>query len=95
MEYAIAYIASIFVLQVLACIRTPREDCQVVILVTVFWPFILVLVAASYALDYIGWGFDAVRSPKMFNARKPTNPDLKGFALTLFFIEFQMWKKVR
>ena len=92
MEYAIGYMISIFVLQAIAAVRTPREDCQVVIFATVFWPLMVVLVGGSFLLDWIGWGFDAVRSPKMFGARKPTNTEVRGFALTLFFIEFQMWK---
>ena len=92
MEYAIGYVAMIFVLQALIAVRNPYGDCRSVIIGTVFWPFFLVLVAGSLFIDAIGWGFDAVKSPKMFGARKPTNTEVRGFAITLFFIEFQMWK---
>lgn len=92
MEYAIGYVVIVFVLQALVAVRNPYGDSRSVIIATVFWPLILPLVAGSLFLDFIGWGFDAVRSSKMFYARKPTNPELKGFAITLFFVEFQMWK---
>ena len=92
MEYAIGYMVSIFVLQAIAAVRTPREDAQVVIFATVFWPLMVVLVAGSFLLDWIGWGFDAVKGSKMFGARRPTNTEVRGFAVTLFYVEFQMWK---
>ena len=92
MEYAIGYVVSIFVLQAIAAVRTPREDCQVVIFATVFWPLMVVLIAGSFLLDAVGWGFDAVKGAKMFGARKPTNTQVRGFAITLFYVEFQMWK---
>ena len=92
MEYAIGYVVSIFVLQAIAAVRTPREDAQVVIIASMFWPFFLVLVAGSFLLDAVGWGFDAVKGTKMFGARRPTNTEVRGFAITLFYVEFQMWK---
>ena len=92
MEYAIGYVVSIFVLQAIAAVRTPREDAQIVIFATVFWPLVLLLVAGSFLLDYIGWGFDAVKGAKMFGFRRPTNTEVRGFAITLFYVEFQMWK---
>ena len=92
MEYAIGYMISVFVLQAIAAIRAPREDFQVGFVATAFWPLMVVLVAGSFLLDAIGWGFDAVKTSKMFGARKPTNPEAVGFALTLFYVEFQMWK---
>ena len=92
MEYAIGYVAVIFVLQAIAAVRTPREDCQVVVFATVLWPLMIVLVAGSFLLDAVGWGFDAVKGTKMFGARKPTNTEVRGFAVTLFYVEFQLWK---
>ena len=92
MEYAIGYVVIVFVLQAIAAVRTPREDAQVVIFATVFWPLMIVLVGGSFLLDTIGVGFDMVKGSKMFGARKPTNTEVRGFALTLFYVEFQMWK---
>jgi len=92
MEYAIGYVAIIFVMQALAAIRTPNQDCLAVIIGSVFWPFFLILVAGSLILDAIGWDFDIVRNDKMVYFRKPTNPKARGFAITLLTLEFQFYK---
>jgi hypothetical protein len=31
----------------------------------------------------------------MYNFRKPTNPEVKGFGLCLLGVEFQLYKKVK
>ena len=92
MEFAIGYVAIIFVLQAIAAVRNPYEDNRTVFVASVFWIFILPLVAGSFALDAIGWSFDVVRSPKWFYFRKPTNPKAVGYALTLFKLELQLFK---
>ena len=93
MEYAIGYVAVIFVLQAIAAVRTPREDAQVVIFATVFWPLMIVLIAGSFALEFAGIGFDMVKGAKWFGIRRPTNTQVRGFAITLFRVEFQVWRK--
>ena len=93
MEYAIGYVAVIFALQAIAAVRTPREDCQVVIFATVFWPLMVVLISASFALEFAGVGFDMVKGSKWFGIRRPTNTQVRGFAITLFRVEFQVWRK--
>ena len=91
MEYAIGYVAIIFVLQALAAVRTPHQDCQAVIVGSVFWPLFVVLVAGSLFLDAIGWNFDMVRNTKMVGFRRPTNPEIRGWAVTLLTFEFQLF----
>ena len=92
MEYAIGYMVSVFVFQALTAWRNPREDFQVAFVATVFWPFILVLVAGSFVLDWIGWGFDMAKGAKLFGFRRP-NDGWPGFAVSIFKVEFQLWKK--
>ncbi len=92
MEYAIGYIAIAFVIQAIAAIRAPHNDAQTVFVASWFWIVILPLVACSFALDAIGWGFDVVRNDKIVYFRKPTNPLATGFAVTLFTFEFQLFK---
>ena len=91
MEYAIGYMVSIFVLQAIAAVRTPREDCQVVIVASIFWPVFLVLVAGSFLLDAIGWQFDMTRNTKLIGFRQSPNPDIRGWAVTLLTFEFQLF----
>lgn len=93
MEYAIGYVAVIFVLQALVAVRKPHEDCQVAIFATVFWPLMVVLIAGSFALEFAGVGFDMVKGAKWFGIRRPTNTQVRGFAITLFRVEFQVWRK--
>ena len=93
MEYAIGYVAVIFVLQAIAAVRTPREDAQVVIFATVFWPLMIVLIAGSFALEFAGIGFDMVKGAKWFGIRRPTNTHVRGFAITLFRGECQVRRK--
>lgn len=92
MEYAIGYAASVFAFQLLAAWRTPREDFQVAFVATVFWPVVLVLIAGSEFLDWIGWGFDVTKGAKLFGFRRP-NDARPGLAVTVLKLEFQFWKK--
>ena len=91
MEYAIGYVAVIFALQAIAAVRTPREDCQVVVFATVLWPLMIVLVGGSFLLDWIGWNFDMTRNSKMVGLRRSPNPDIRGWAVTLLTFEFQLY----
>jgi len=95
MEYAIGYIAIIFVLQAFVAVRNPHTDARTLLVATLFWPFILFLVICSFALDAIGWDFDVARNRKVVGFRKPTNPRAKGYALTLLGFEFQLYKMVK
>ncbi len=92
MEYAIGYVAIIFVLQAITAVRNPYESTQTVFVATVFWPFIMLLVAGSFALDAIGWNFDMVRSPNWIGFRKSPNPKIRGYAVSLFKFELQLFK---
>lgn len=92
MEYAIGYVAIAFIIQALAAVRNPMENTQTIFVASWFWIFILPLVAASFALDAIGWGFDVARNDKIVYFRKPTNPLATGFAVTLLTFEFQLYK---
>jgi hypothetical protein len=92
MEYAIGYVSVLVIIQVFAAIRTPHEDCQTVIFASVFWPLMVIVLAADFALEAIGWKFDAVKGSKLFGFRKPTNPAATGFAVTIFKVEMQFFK---
>lgn len=91
MEYAIGYVVIVIVLQAIAAVRTPREDCQVMFVATVFWPLMIVLVGGSFLLDAIGWQFDMTRNTKIIGFRRSPNPDIRGWALTLLTFEFQLY----
>ena len=92
MEYAIGYIAIAFVIQASAAVRNPMESTQTVFVASWFWILILPLVAASFALDAIGWDFGMVRSTKWIGFRKSPNPQITGYAVSLLKFEFQLFK---
>lgn len=92
MEYAIGYMGLAFVIQAFVAIRAPHTDAQALVVASLFWPFILVLVAGSFALDAIGWNFDLVRSTKWIGFRKSPNPQITGYAVSLLKFEFQLFK---
>jgi len=91
MEYAIGYVAIIFVLQVFVTTRNPHIDAQTLLVTTLFWPFIILLVIGTFALDAIGWNFDLVHSNKWVGFRTASNPRAKGWAVTLCKFEFQLF----
>jgi hypothetical protein len=92
MEYAIGYVAVLVIIQAFAAVRTPSQDCQVVIFASVFWPLMFVIIAVDFALEALGWKFDVVKGSKLFGFRKPTNPKAVGYALTIFKLEIQLYK---
>lgn len=91
MEYATGYLVGAMVLNGMFALRAPHEDCRVVFLLSLFWPLSILLILGTVALTVIGWDMDMARSPKVVYFRKPTNPALKGFAITILFQEFQFY----
>ena len=91
MEYIFSYLAVVFIIQAIGAFRTPYENTQTVFFASMCWPLMIVLIAGSFALDAIRWDFDVARSSKMFGYRKPTNLEVRGFAVTAFTVEFQFY----
>jgi len=91
MEMIVAYLAGVIVLQGLFAIRAPREDAPTVFALCLCWPVSIVLIALMFLLQALRWDFDVAESTTRFGFRKPTNPNAKGFAVTLFNTEFQFY----
>jgi glucan phosphoethanolaminetransferase (alkaline phosphatase superfamily) len=91
MEMIVAYLAGVVVLQGLFAIRAPHEEALTVYAICLFWPVSIVLIALMFLLGAVKWDFDVAESTKRFGFRKPTNPNAKGFAITLFNTEFQFY----
>lgn len=71
----------------------PGEDARFLFRAVLVWPLSITVVALVLLLDAVGWDMEATRTSKMFGFRKPTNKEVRGFAVTLFYAEIQMWKK--
>ena len=96
MELITAYLAGIVVVNGLWAMGVPHENVRIVFLLAIFWPLTIVAVLFMVAITATGWDFDVdTNAGKMFNYRKPTNPEVKGFGLCLLGVEFQLYKKVK
>lgn len=91
MEMIVAYLAGVVVLQGLFAIRAPHEEALTVFVICLFWPVSIVLIALMFLLQAVRWDFDVAESTKKFGFRKPTNPNARGFAVTVFGTEFQFY----
>ena len=91
MELIVAYLVGIVVLAGLFAVRAPNEELRVVLVISLFWPVSIVLIALMFLLDAVGWDIDTAENTKMFGFRKPTNTKVRGFAITLFGTEIQFY----
>ena len=91
MEMIAAYLTGVVVLQGLFAIRAPHEEARTVYAICLFWPVSIVLIAGMFLLGAVKWDIDVAEGTKRFGYRKPTNPNAKGFALTVFGTEFQFY----
>jgi hypothetical protein len=91
MEMIVTYLVSVVVFQGLFAFRSPHVDGLTVFALCLFWPVSIVLIAFMFLLDAVGWDIDTAENTKMFGFRKPTNPNVKGFAVTVFGTEIQFY----
>jgi hypothetical protein len=91
MELIVAYLVMVVVLQGLFALCAPHEDGLTVFAICICWPVSILLIALMFLLGAVGWDIDTAENTKMFGFRKPTNPNAKGFAVTVFGTEFQFY----
>ena len=92
MELIVAYLVGVVVLQGLFAIRAPHEDSLTVFALCLCWPVSILLITLMFLLEALGWYIDTgMRSTVRFGFRRPTNPEVRGFAVTLFGTEIQFW----
>jgi hypothetical protein len=91
MEMIAAYLTGVVVLQGLFAVRAPHEEALTVFVICLFWPVSIVLIAGMFILSAVKWDIDVAEGTKRFGFRKPTNPNAKGFAVTVFGTEFQFY----
>ena len=97
MEYLLGYIAAIFFFQILLVFTLDnRYEMREFIIATYFWPIVLFavlfMIGFEKLLNKIKWDADIKKGEKIFRFRKPLD-NWPGFAITIFYIEFQFWKK--
>lgn len=90
--YAIYMTVAILVVGLWAT-RVPHEDVGVVFVLALIWPFTIVGIVGFVVLNATGWDMDIAKGTKVFGFRRPTNPQIKGFAISVFKQEFQFFAK--
>ena len=91
MEMIVAYLVGVVVLAGLFALRAPHEDIRLVFVLSLFWPISVLLIALMFLLSAVGWDIDTAEGTKRFGYRKPTNPNARGFAITVFGTEIQFY----
>jgi hypothetical protein len=94
MLYVFTYIAIVFVLQALLVYKGSTDDTKALFTISWFWIISIPFISLVILFDKLGWRLDIESNNKIFGFRKPTNKKVKGFALTLFWNEFQIYKNI-
>ena len=89
MFYIYGYIACVFITQVLLAIYTPDTTVRDIIAASYLWPITVFIIL----VDRCGWEIDVQASKTKFGFRRRQNSKYPGFAVAIFNIEYQFWKR--
>lgn len=88
--YAIYMTVAILVVGLWAA-RVPHEDVGIVFILALCWPLTILAIVGMMILYAIGWDLDIVNGATRFGFRLSTNPNAKGWAVTVFGKEIQLY----
>lgn len=91
MEFITAYLTGVVALVGMFAIRAPHENVRVVFALALMWPVSILAILSMVILSFTGWNLDAAVGKTMFGFRKASNPQVKGFAVTIFYGEVQFY----
>lgn len=91
-NYVTGYLAGAVLMQVISALKTPYEEVRPVTVLCLLWPVTLIFIIAVLLGDLCGWTVDIAKGNSRFGLRKPSNPDVKGFAIVMFGWELQVFK---
>ena len=93
MELFNYWIYGVVAFSVLLALRADvMENPRFLFRAVILWPFSITVIALVMLFSATGCEFDAARGKKMFGFRLPTNPNVKGFAVTVFYAEIRVWR---
>lgn len=93
MDYSTIYFVGFIATVGAFAIRARDVESRTLFWIALAWPLSMAFALFIYALSLIGADMDVQDSDKMFGYRKPTNPEARGFAITVFYSEVQFWKQ--
>ena len=95
MDYTTIYMTG-FILTVGAfAIRARDVEARTLFIIAATWPVMVPFAVFIFALDLIKWDMDMAKGTQIVGFRKATNPQVRGFAVTVLFQEFQFYSKRR
>ena len=86
------YLAGVALMLIFAAFRDPRGEVRAFAILCLAWPLTLLFIIAVNLFELTGWHFDFDKTAKMFGARRATNPQVKGWAVTVLWLEFRVFK---
>jgi predicted membrane channel-forming protein YqfA (hemolysin III family) len=92
MIYLTVYLAGIVAMFGLFAWRSNSDDLRTMFFLCLIWPFSIFLAITIFALDAVGIRVHTAKGTKRFGFRLPENPKAKGFAITVFGTEIQLFK---
>ena len=92
MDYTTIYMVGFIVTVGAFAIRARDVESRTLFLIAISWPLSMAFALFIYLLSIVGADMDVQDSDRMFGYRKSTNPQVKGFAVTVFHSEVQFWK---
>ena len=88
--YAI-YMTGAILLVGMFAVRAPYENLRTVFALALIWPLSIAAILGMVILTTTGWDFDVAKGAKTFGFRRPTNPNARGFAVTVCGTELQFY----
>jgi glucan phosphoethanolaminetransferase (alkaline phosphatase superfamily) len=89
------YLSGALALIGLFALRAPHENLRTVFALAIMWPLSILLIIVFILMSMTNWNIDSAMNTKMFGFRRPTNPNAKGFAVTIFYVELQFYKTLK
>lgn len=92
MDYSTIYFVGFIVTVGAFAIRARDVESRTLFLIAISWPLSMMFALFIYVLSLVNADMDIKDSDRMFGFRKSPNPQVKGFAITVFHSEVQFWK---
>jgi hypothetical protein len=93
MDYTTIYMIGFIVTVGAFAIRARDVESRTLFLIALTWPLSMAFALFIFLLSLVGADMDVQDSDRMFGYRKSPNPEVRGFAVTVFNSEIQFWKK--
>ena len=93
MDYTTIYMTGFIVTVGAFAIRARDVESRTLFLIALTWPLSMAFALFIFLLSLVGADMDVQDSDRMFGYRKSPNPEVQGFAVTVFHSEIQFWKK--